>query len=146
MTTRAEVVAEALSWVKTPCIHQAHLKGVGCDCGGLIGGVAVALGIVPANWWYTGFAPHAGYARQPHGNSLIDVLDAFMPRIEPSDAQAGDVLVMRFSRHPQHLAIKTPHGMVHALNSGAGASVAEHSIDAKWQRRITHAYAFPGVT
>lgn len=143
--TRADVVAEALSWLKTPYQHQAHLKGVGCDCGGLIGGVAVALGIVPADWWDTTFAPHAGYARQPHGTSLLDVLDTFMPRIDPADAQPGDVIAMRFRRDPQHVAIMTPHGMVHALSSGAGAAVAEHCIDEKWRKRITHAYVFPGM-
>jgi NlpC/P60 family putative phage cell wall peptidase len=142
--TRDEVVTEARSWLGTPYAHQAHLRGVGCDCGGLIGGVAVALGIVPADWWETAFAPHAGYATQPHGNSLIDVLDAFMARIDPAEAQPGDVIAMRFRRDPQHVAIVTPLGMVHALNTGR-REVVEHGIDAKWRRRVTHAYVMPGV-
>ncbi len=149
MTTRADVVAEARRWLATPYAHQAHRRGVGCDCGGLIGGVAVALGIVAADWWETAFAAHAGYSRQPHGNSLIDVLDAFMARIEPAEVQAGDVIALRFSRHPQHVAIVVPYaggglGMVHALNAGTRA-VVEHRLDDKWQRRVTHAYALPGV-
>lgn len=146
--TRAEVVAEARAWIGTPYAHQAHLRGVGCDCGGLIGGVAVALGIVSADWWETAFAKHIGYSRQPHGNSLVDVLDVFMTRIDPAEAQPADVLVFRFRREPQHVGIVVPHdggmGMVHALNAGTRA-VVEHRIDEKWQRRVTHAYALPGV-
>ncbi len=38
-TSRSDIVAEALSWVGTPYRHQASLKGVGCDCLGLIRGV-----------------------------------------------------------------------------------------------------------
>lgn len=39
----AAVVAEALSWVGTPYRHQAALKGLGCDCLGLVRGVWRAL-------------------------------------------------------------------------------------------------------
>src|SRR5690606_4769974 len=33
------IVAEALEWVGTPYRHQASLKGVACDCLGLVRGV-----------------------------------------------------------------------------------------------------------
>ena len=37
---RAEaIVAEAVSWVGTPYRHQAALKGIGCDCLGLVRGI-----------------------------------------------------------------------------------------------------------
>ena len=51
MTTRLEVAAEARRWLATPFAHQGRTRGLGCDCGGLVGGVAVALGIVPPTWW-----------------------------------------------------------------------------------------------
>ena len=37
--TRARIVAEARAWIGTPYRHQASLKGVGCDCLGLVRGV-----------------------------------------------------------------------------------------------------------
>ena len=37
--TRADIVAEARAWIGTPYRHQASLKGVGCDCLGLVRGV-----------------------------------------------------------------------------------------------------------
>ena len=36
---RAEIVRAARSWIGTPYRHQASLKGVGCDCLGLLRGV-----------------------------------------------------------------------------------------------------------
>ncbi len=36
---RDAIVAEATSWLGTPYRHQASLKGVGCDCLGLLRGV-----------------------------------------------------------------------------------------------------------
>ena len=37
--TRDAIVAEARAWIGTPYRHQASLKGVGCDCLGLVRGV-----------------------------------------------------------------------------------------------------------
>ena len=36
---RAAIVAAARGWIGTPYRHQASLKGVGCDCLGLVRGV-----------------------------------------------------------------------------------------------------------
>jgi NlpC/P60 family putative phage cell wall peptidase len=151
MTTRADVVAEARTWIGTPWQHQAHAKGIGADCAGLIGGVAVALGLVPADWWDTAAAPHAGYSRQPSGDGLLRVLDRFMLRISTAAVQPGDVAVMRFRRDPQHLGIVVPYAagglaLVHAMNGGAVREVSEHRIDERWYARMMHAYALPGVS
>jgi NlpC/P60 family putative phage cell wall peptidase len=46
--TRTTIVAEARSWIGTPYRHQASLKGVGCDCLGLVRGVwRAVLGAEP---------------------------------------------------------------------------------------------------
>ena len=150
MITRAEIVSEARAWIGTPYQHQAHLRGVGCDCGGLIGGVAVALGIVPPDWWDTEFARHAGYARQPTGDSLIDVLSEFMTATDSDTAQPGDVVVMRFKLDPTHVGFLADyvHGglsLIHALNGIGVRAVTEHRIDAQWRNRVTHAFKMPGV-
>ena len=39
MISRSLIVAEARDWIGTPYRHQASLKGVGCDCLGLVRGV-----------------------------------------------------------------------------------------------------------
>ena len=37
--TRASIVASARGWIGTPYRHQASLRGLGCDCLGLVRGV-----------------------------------------------------------------------------------------------------------
>ena len=39
MRDRSDVVAIARAWIGTPYRHQASLKGVGCDCLGLLRGL-----------------------------------------------------------------------------------------------------------
>lgn len=39
MIARNEIVAAARQWLGTPYRHQASVRGVGCDCLGLIRGV-----------------------------------------------------------------------------------------------------------
>lgn len=150
MTTRAEVCDEARRWLGTPWVHQGHMKGVGVDCGGLIGGVAVALGIVPADFWQRHFSPFGGYSRMPHGDSLLRVLRAFMFHTDPADAVFGDVVVMRFRRDPQHVGFLVPYqagglALVHALNGGSVREVVAHRLDQRWRDRIVAAFAMPGV-
>ena len=148
MTNRSDVIDESRRWKGTPWVHQGHTRGLGCDCAGLVGGVAVSLGIVPADWWDFECAPHSGYSRQPLGNGLIVILDNFMHQISLEMAQPGDVLVMRFRRDPQHLAILAPYAtggraIVHALSNPG--CVVEHRLDDRWMARVTHAYSYPGV-
>ena len=149
MTTRAEVVAEARRWVGTPFVHQGRVRGHGCDCGGLVGGIAVALGIVPADWWQIVFDPRfGGYGRQPANGVLEAVCESFMSAIDPDAAEPGDVLLMRFADEPQHLGIVADYrngglSIVHAL-SRVG-SVVEHRLGGLWTWRIVGAYRMPGV-
>lgn len=147
MTTRAQVAAEARRWLGTPFHHQGRTQGVGCDCGGLVGGVAVALGIVPSDWWERVFDPlHAGYSRTP-GAMLQQLCESFM---QPApEMQVGDVLLMRFADEPQHLAIAVDyrHGglaLVHALGEPVGR-VVEHRFDTRWRARVARVYRMPGI-
>jgi NlpC/P60 family putative phage cell wall peptidase len=43
MASRADTIAEARLWIGTPYAHQASLKGVSCDCLGLVRGVWRAI-------------------------------------------------------------------------------------------------------
>lgn len=145
---RADVVAEARRWIGTPYHHQAHERGVGCDCAGLVAGVAVALGLVPRDFWQVHGHELSGYGRDPVGERLLDVLRRFMTEVAPESAAAGDVLALRFRRLPQHLAIVVPHvaggaAIVHAIGSGPGA-VVEHRLDEAWRRRTVAAFRYPG--
>jgi cell wall-associated NlpC family hydrolase len=149
MPTRADIVAEARRWIDTGFQHQARTRGVATDCGGLLGGVAIASGVLPADWWTTTFDPlFGGYSRQPDG-TLRRICEAFMREIAVDAMQPGDAVLMRFAGEPQHVGILADyvHGglsIVHAmLRVGR---VAEHRLAPKWRGYIVAAYAMPGVS
>jgi cell wall-associated NlpC family hydrolase len=147
-TTRAAVVAAARSWIGTPFLHQGRAKGLGCDCGGHVGCVAVESGCADAEWWRHEFDPlFSGYGPHPVGDRLRAICARFMTAIEV--ARPGDVLLMHFgSGEPQHLGIAADyrHGglsVVHALS--VVGRVLEHRLAPPWSGRIVAAFALPGV-
>ena len=140
MVTRAQLVTEARTWVGTPFRHQGRVKGVGCDCAGLIVGLAKHFQLSTFDV--------LGYNRHPTGRVLVDICDAEMERIAIDEMAPGDVALLRFERDPQHLALigNYLHGglsLIHSYVQGGG--VVEHRLDSVWARRIVAAYRIPGV-
>ncbi len=134
--TRKAIITAARTWLGTPYRHLGRCKGSGVDCIGLIIGVSHEVGYLPDYDITT-------YSRDPEPDLLQSILAQLLDPIDPTEAQPGDVLLLRFTRLPQHTAIMTNAGMIHAY-AGSGR-VVEHSIDAVWQRRILAAYRFPEV-
>jgi len=75
-----EIVGAAQRWLRTPYQHRASVKGVGCDCLGLIRGVwREVLGAEP-----TEVPPYAGdWAEAGEGEPLADAMDRWF---EPTAA------------------------------------------------------------
>ncbi len=140
--TRAAIVAEARSWIGTPYRHQASLKGVGCDCLGLVRGVWRALyGVEPET--SPPYAPD--WAEASAGEPLAEAARRHLIEIGRDALDAGDVLLFRWRSGlaAKHAAIATAPGrMVHAHD---GAAVAEVAIAPWWRRRLAYAFRFPGV-
>lgn len=115
--TRAELLAEGRSWIKTPILWQQSRKGVGCDCKGLIAGVARELGIEEA---LSLAAIRRDYGRSFNPQMLLDGLDATLIRTE--EPGVGDVLAIAAGapRAPRHLAMLSdrPGWVIHAYGRG----------------------------
>lgn len=137
---RDRIVAEVRSWIGTPYRHQASLKGVGCDCLGLVRGVWRALyGAEPEAT--PAYAPD--WAEATGRDSLADAARRHMIAIDPHAFAAGDLLLFRWRNGlpAKHAAIATTvEQMVHAHD---GAAVAEVAIAPWWRRRLAFAFRFP---
>jgi NlpC/P60 family putative phage cell wall peptidase len=140
--SRRDIVAEARSWVGTPYRHQASLKGVGCDCLGLVRGVwRGVIGREPER--APPYAPD--WAEASGAEALASAAARHLTAIPCDQFAPGDVLLFRWrSALPaKHAAIVTaPDTMVHAHD---GAAVAEVAIAPWWRRRLAYAFRFPGV-
>jgi NlpC/P60 family putative phage cell wall peptidase len=142
MISRQIIIDEAAKWIGTPYRHQAALKGIGCDCLGLIRGVwqAVMGGEPETPPPYT-----PDWAEARGEETLADAARRHMVEITPGEARAGDVVLFRWrDRLPaKHAGILVaPDRFVHAQQ---GASVTEVALSAWWRRRIAYGFRFPTV-
>jgi cell wall-associated NlpC family hydrolase len=140
--TRADVVAEARTWLGTKWVHQHRTKGVAVDCAGLVIGVARELGLVPPCFDFN------GYTRSPDG-TLLAVCEQYMRRIPREQMQPGDVVVVSVSTDPQHMGIVAPyvHGglsIIHATSAGQRC-VVETRLSFNNIFRYRAAFSLPGV-
>jgi NlpC/P60 family putative phage cell wall peptidase len=137
--TREDAVAEARSWLGTPFQHQGCLKGVACDCIGLVKSVGITLGLVEYD--EAKARPFLAYRMMPDSKKMREALATFFVPIRVVEAMPADILFLAWTKEPQHLALITDLGIIHSY-SGVG-KVVEHSFDERWQKRVTAAYRYP---
>lgn len=129
-----EIITAARAELGTPFRHQGRLPGKALDCAG--------LAVVVARRWHTVDEPTA-YGPTPNNGQLEFWLDkqTFLERA--GAAIEGDILLMRFSKEPQHLAIFTGATIIHSYESVG--RVVEHRLDDVWFKRIVRVYRFKDV-
>lgn len=141
MQRRADILTEARRWIGTPFHHQARLIGHGVDCGQLVVGVGVALGLMPlpGDEWRR-------YGRKPNPRQMRQQLETFLVEL-PKDSvpQIGDIMWIGWRPGlPMHLGFLTDlhgRGILHAF-SNAGRVVetalnenAMSTVDSWWSYR-----------
>ena len=136
----AEVVRIARSWLGTPYRHQASLKGIGCDCLGLVRGVFAEAYGYPAE----SPPPYSrDWAEASGRETMLEAASRHLICVDIEDIETGDVLIFRMRQGAiaKHAAIMSaPAKMIHAIE---GAPVSEVYISPWWQRRIAAAFRFP---
>ncbi|NJM33989.1 MAG: peptidase P60 [Rhodomicrobium sp.] len=136
----AEAVRLARAWLGTPYRHQAALKGIGCDCLGLIRGIYAELYGQPAEEP----PPYSrDWAEATGRETMIDAAGRHLSPVPRDDAKPGDILIFRLrsGAMAKHAAIMTADArMIHAME---GAPVCEIHITPWWRRRIAAVFRFP---
>jgi NlpC/P60 family putative phage cell wall peptidase len=133
------VIAAALSWLGTPYHDQASVRGIGCDCLGLVRGVwrevvgpePLALPPYSRDWGETG-------PREP----LAEAARKVMQELPVTAVRPGALLLfrMRTGAVAKHCGIVTAlDRFVHACER---TGVVEVRLDAAWRRRIAFAFLF----
>lgn len=140
--SRAHVVEIAREWIGTPYHHQASLKGVGCDCLGLVRGVYRELcGTEPER-----MPPYTpDWAEGNASETLLLGARRHLREQNPQAARRGDILVFRLRRvtMAKHMAIlATPDTMIHAMEHGPACEV---HYGGWWRRHCAASFLLPGV-
>lgn len=142
-SVREQALAEAMSWIGTPYQHQASVKGVGCDCLGLVRGVWRALyGAEPEV-----VVPYrADWAEVTGEERLLNAARRWLVEIPVETVRPGDVVLFRMSPQAavKHCALVSEAGspgrIVHAY---WGRAVTESWLGGWWRSRLVAAFSFP---
>ena len=137
----AHVVSLARGWIGTPYRHQGAVKGIGCDCLGLLRGlwgelygeVAEMPGPYTPDW-----------AERGGGERLMAAADHFLLPVRGiGSAVVGDVLVFRFrpGLPAKHCGVLEADGFfIHAYEQ---AGVVRSALVPAWRRRVAGVFRFP---
>lgn len=139
---RAALLAEARAWIGTPYQHQASVRGVGCDCLGLIRGVwRQVVGPEPQS-----VPPYAAdWAIRGEPEILLQAARRWLREVPLNSVAAGDVALFRMSADApaKHCGIITAsNSIIHAY---WGRAVVESRLAPWWTARLAYAFQFPGV-
>lgn len=137
---RAAVVAEAMSWLRTPYHHQGRIKGVGVDCVWLLIEVYKTVGVVGSDFdpgEYSG----EWYFHKSEEIYLGGVIK-HAQRVEVP--QLGDVAVYQFGRCVSHAAIIVAEGVgLHANKPARNVELVE--LRAPQMAERFHSYWSPFI-
>ena len=137
------IVDEALTWVRTPFVHQGRIKGVGVDCVNFIAEVARATGATPDVDF------ERNYRRTEDGQQLLKELIHYLEPVESlEDIKPADILAFHdgfdhdTNRHLAFVTQLTPYvKIVHASKRG----VVCHRLDAHFRSLVSSVWRRPGL-
>lgn len=144
MITRQDFVTEARAWIGTPFHHGQALRGVGCDCIGLVSGVAAHFDLPEARAWRAD-ARFNGYGPTPRPDVLARGCAEYLDPVSIDAATLGDVLLFAFNAEPMHFGIisrASPRYVIHGYQRVG--RVVENGVAAGFWR-VVRAFAVRGV-
>ena len=150
-----EVVAIARSWIGTPYVHQASLKGAGCDCLGLLRGVVRELrGEEPES--PPPYSPD--WAEATGAETLYSAMLRHLTEVDPAALAPGDIALFRMAaRGPaKHCGIVASNflrpfagGVARSAEGGVRRTliharqnkrVSEEALTSFWRRKLAFAF------
>lgn len=150
MSYKLKDVAEAaMGFIGERFVHQGRGER-GYDC------IGVVLASLEATGDWQALSPETTYVddydRLPEGAMIESYMALEADIIPRNQAGAGDVVLMRFAKEPQHLAVLVdpPKGctglyMVHSVNGAMGGNgVVMCSYDTKHRARTKSIWRFKG--
>ena len=145
MTTRAEIVAEARSWVGVQFRHQGRNRA-GIDCAGLIQIVGEKFGLSPVG------ADPRDYGRLPVRNLMVETVRRLADEKRFEDWKSGDFVVAKDLDElwPMHMAILFEYpghpGVAAIVHSYARAGkVVESRLPHEWLSKIAATFQYRGL-
>ena len=140
---RARVVAEAMTWLRTPYHHRGKLKGVGVDCAQLPLVVYAAAGVIED--FDTGDYPFDWHQHRAEERYAGIVLTLMRELAAIDQVLPGDLILWKFGRAYSHgaLVIALPQ-VIHASRKDDGVVLADLDRDSELMGRPARYFSFWG--
>lgn len=146
------VVDTARNWLGTAFHHQGRLQKNkyhqgGCDCIGLIMGVADSLSLYSKKGVLLKAYDENFYHRMPDGKRLANELETHLHKVDT--IELADILLFAFDHQPQHVGMVSYHAgenitMIHSYLKAK--KVVEHRLDASWNDKLVGIYRLAGLS
>ena len=140
MSARDAVIAEAMTWLRTPYHNNARIKGAGVDCLQLLAAVYEAVGLIEhvdpqysPDW-------HLHHTAELYVDGVLQFADEF----EGEDPLPGDVVIWRFGRTFSHGAIVVQWPLIIHAYRGLAVELAEAS-DGRLRGRPMRSFRVRGI-
>ncbi len=137
-----QIVLEAKKWIGTPFHQQGRQISAGCDCIGLIIGIAKSIGSISLTGKSWDECDQKSYDCMMESSLLIDLLPNHFRLIEDS-FDVGNILLIEIAKKQYHVCVvisQDPIRIIHACSS-SGAAV-EHKIVPNWLNNIRMVFKF----
>ncbi|HEY4124723.1 MAG TPA: hypothetical protein VGM36_08925 [Rhizomicrobium sp.] len=134
------ILKTARSWLATPYVHQASVKGAGCDCLGLLRGVWRELHGEEAE----PIPPYSqDWAEASGEETLHKALSRHLQEIEIANLAPGDIALFRM--HPRGPAkhcgiVGEKNGARTLIHARQNKRVSEETFSAFWNRKLAYAF------
>ena len=130
-----KIVVEARQWIGTPFHQQGRQKNVGCDCIGLIIGIAKAIGLTSLTGRSWDECDVINYDCIQDSKLLLNLLPKHFHMI--NDFNCGDMLLIKISENQYHICLvsnKQSGRIIHACSTIG--RVLEQKISPIWKKQI----------
>ena len=134
------MVAIARQWIGTPYIHQASVKGAGCDCLGLLRGVWREMGRAEPEA-VPNYSPDWAEARGEE--TLYMALKRHFAEIDRAHIAPGDIALFRMAaRGPaKHCGIVGERdGSLTLIHARQNKRVSEEAFSPFWKKKLAFAF------
>jgi NlpC/P60 family putative phage cell wall peptidase len=142
MATDAErIVAIARTWIGTPYVHQASLKGKGCDCIGMLRGVWRELKAAADPEILPPYSPN--WAEETGQETLYDGLKRYLTEIALVDIKTGSVVLFRMvpTGPAKHCGIiGAQDEALTLIHSRMNKQVNEEPLSSSWRKKLAYAF------
>lgn len=148
MTNGEKIAAAAMSWLGTPHVNQARVKGIGVDCGMLLIGALedaemIAKGAIAV-------APYSNEWHLHHSEEwFLSYVRKYCEPVAERDIAVGDFLMYQYGRCVSHGGIYIGHHqIIHAVIE-QGVILSDLNdvmfLDCHGKSRLRGVYRFKGV-